>query len=313
MMEELNPDPTKTGVIKISHIADTLKKIYDIITSEDDIDIKDQKYDLFYSYLKKIYEEYEKEIENQKRSYSYSDRGSSRPETITFSNDFKNVINNIQQSLKPITFQYKILNEYVRPKIYFINETDDSVINSIKSDFSDLYTFSQSITELSRLKSSNLTLQKSIDNLIKGKDRKSFVNLIQYIRNKIVERSPIGRGPRKIIDMMYTGIGLINELQPTKPQYEIYIGMDLIKGELTSKLIPQINCVYMGHVLGQKASMMLKNNDNIDFVYLSLEELQKKAEARKTKKKPEPVAEKKGGQHRLTRKKYNMCKMKKVN
>jgi len=231
-----------------------------------------------------------------------------------FTAELTELMNLLSGVLMKITLARKVYETYLLPKKYIIEETDENIRSELQRKYDTLVDYGKRVQNLKQYVSTNAALQQAVNGYINADDtNKRFEKILESIQTAI-------RNNKLIKDVVHdkkilnTGVGRINPNKKESPQYEIYVGMDLIKGELKHEDVKKIKCAYEGFYLGQQLSLWSIASNNIDYIVVDLEELIKKSK----KKEDELTASNKTGgdvpnmggsrdrntNHRLTRRQY---------
>jgi hypothetical protein len=231
-----------------------------------------------------------------------------------FTAELTELMNLLSGVLMKITLARKVYETYLLPKKYIIEETDENIRSELQRKYDTLVDYGKRVQNLKQYVSTNAALQQAVNGYINADDtNKRFEKILESIQTAI-------RNNKLIKDVVHdkkilnTGVGRINPNKKESPQYEIYVGMDLIKGELKHEDVKKIKCAYEGFYLGQQLSLWSIASNNIDYIVVDLEELMKKS---KKKEDEAPASNKTGGDvpnmggsrdrntnHRLTRRQY---------
>lgn len=173
-------------------------------------------------------------------------------------------INNLSKDLKKIFLLQKVLRDYIIPKninIYIENE-DPDIIQLLKTDYPQYMKFIEQIKKLlpPMNESSNTILQNAIKNFSENNDEENKASMGIYFKTILDDLYTL-RNPSKI-DVLYTGLNIINMNKDDDAKYEIYISFDLLEGEYNMDTIKSINCNYSGLYLGKKLENWLNSNNS---------------------------------------------------
>ncbi len=161
---------------------------------------------------------------------------------------------------------------------YVINESDEKIEREIRSKYETLSKFSQNVQSLKKRKSANPVLQSAVAAFIHGSnDDTRFATAMENIQEALLYNKLIRQTLETDTGVLDTSVGRINADDKSKPQYEIYVGMDLVKGELTKENINNIKCAYEGYYLGQQLSLWSLATNEVDFVVVDLVDLEKRS------------------------------------
>ena len=270
----------------------------EIESSEDDNADEEKKFlnqksfKNFIKYITIIKEQYDKLIELDSR---------------IFTQDVYELMRLIPIAQSKIFMSMKVYNTYLKPKKYIVEETDENIRAELNKNYETLVNYGKSVQNLARVVSSNKVLQHAVDSYIRSNETdNSFKILLEEIyaavfRNKLII-NVVSETSKKLLN---TGVGRINTNDKDKPQYEVYLGMDLIKGELTQEIVPKIKCAYEGYFLGQQLSIWALASNDIDYIVIDLDELVSKSNKKNPEQKVEVNEKKKGGDApRITRRQY---------
>jgi hypothetical protein len=193
----------------------------------------------------------------------------------------------ISDTLDKIIISKRVYDKYLIPGKYVINETDEKIDREIKSKYETLSKFSQNVQSLRKRKSINTVLQRAVSSFINGTGGDTtFSGVMDSIQEAILYNKLIRQTMETDIKILNTSVGRINADDRSKPQYEIYVGMDLIKGELKQENVKSIKCAYEGYYLGQQLSLWSVAANEVDFVVVDMADLEKRSN-----KIPAPPAE----------------------
>ena len=222
---------------------------------------------------------------------------------IKFSKELKDCMEYIKETLNTIVLEKRVYENYLLKGKYIINETDTNIKRDIETKYVTLKNYSDVVKSLKDSKSANKLLQDSISEYINGKES-TFTTIMDNIQDAVLRNQLIKYAITPNIHILNTSVGRINQNNINEPQYEIFVGMDLVKGELNDENVKTIHCAYEGYYLGQQLSLLSVAFNEVDFVVVSLDELQNRS------KKPDATAAaaaqpppKKGG-GRMTKKQY---------
>ena len=218
--------------------------------------------------------------------------------TIDYSAEVVELMNLLKNVLAKITLAKKVYTNYLIPKKYIIEETDDGIKSELQSKYETLVNYGKRVQNMKKNISTNGRLQRAVNAYINAEQESEFEALLDSIQSAIMSNKLI----KDVVydkELLNTGVGRINPNDKEKPQYEIYIGMDLIKGELKQEDVDKIKCAYEGYFLGQQLSMWSIAANDIDYIVVDLDDLMKRS---KPAEPTQPV--KTGGSKRLTRRQY---------
>jgi hypothetical protein len=182
----------------------------------------------------------------------------------------------ISNNLVKITLARKVYEAYLLPKKYIIEETDDSIITELNKNYSTLVNYGKRVQNLKQYVSTNSELQQAVNEYINAEENNKFDAILEGIQTAI-DTNTLFKDVVSDKKLLNTGVGRINPNNKDIPQYEIYVGMDLIKGALKRDDVKKIKCSYEGFFLGQQLSLWSVASNNIDYIVVDLEELLKKS------------------------------------
>lgn len=198
--------------------------------------------------------------------------------TIDYSPSIIECMKMIGDTLGKITIAKRVYDKYLLGKKYIINETDETIKQEIRSKYETLYKFSQNVQSLKKRKSANPDLQNAVSEFINGTtETPVFSTVMENIQEALLYNKLIRQTMEPPINILNTSVGRINADDKSKPQYEIYVGMDLIKGELTQDNVKSIKCAYEGYYLGQQLSLWSLAANEVDFVVVNMADLEKRS------------------------------------
>jgi hypothetical protein len=194
----------------------------------------------------------------------------------------------------------RIINEqYIQPKRINLKLDDENkeiadVLRAQYKPYIDFIDVIRSILTPNR-ETKNTLLQNSIN--MYSENKKStygFNNIIEKIAYDYMDKNIYSDiNVLNMIDLkdyMNVGINSINKNDQTKPQYEIYLAMDLIENEYSPDTIGEIKCIYDGFLLGKEVENMMTNQSIYDAlsgrIYLSQEEIKQSLPKPSTSTKP---------------------------
>jgi len=184
----------------------------------------------------------------------------------------------ISNTLSKITIAKRVYDKYLVPGKYVINESDESIEREIRSKYETLSKFSQNVQSLKKRKSANTFLQSAVAAFINSSnDDTRFATAMENIQEALLYNKPIRQTLETDKRILDTSVGRINADDKSKPQYEIYVGMDLVKGEITKENVKTIRCAYEGYYLGQQLSLWSLASNEVDFVVVDLVDLEKRS------------------------------------
>ena len=184
----------------------------------------------------------------------------------------------ISDILDKIMIAKRVYDKYLVPGKYVINETDEKIEREIKSKYETLVKFSQNVQSLKKRKSANTVLQSAVSAFVYGSvDDTRFATVMENIQEALLYNKLIRQTIESDINILNTSVGRINADDKSKPQYEVFVGMDLVKGELTKENVNSIKCAYEGYYLGQQLSLWSLAANEVDFIVVDLADLQKRS------------------------------------
>jgi hypothetical protein len=220
---------------------------------------------------------------------------------IKFSKELKDCMEYIKETLNTIVLERRVYQNYLLKGKYIINETDSNIKRDIETKYVTLKNYSDVVKSLKDSKSANKLLQDSISEYINGKES-TFTTIMDNIQDAVLRNQLIKYAITPNINILNTSVGRINQNNINEPQYEIFVGMDLVKGELNDENVKTIHCAYEGYYLGQQLSLLSVAFNEVDFVVVSLDELQNRSKKPDATAAAQPPPKKGGG--RMTKKQY---------
>jgi phage pi2 protein 07 len=217
-----------------------------------------------------------------------------------FSKEFKDCMDYISKKLQEIGLEKRVFENYLLPKKYIINETDETIKAQIETKYVTLKNYSSVVKSLKSSKSANTLLQDSITDYINGKES-VFSTIMENIQYAVLHNQLIKSVITPNVKILNTSVGRINPNNINEPQYEIFVGMDLVKGELNNENVKTIHCAYEGYYLGQQLSLLSVAFNEVDFVVVSLDDLEKRSKKTET---DIPTKKGGGGAGKMTKKQY---------
>lgn len=202
--------------------------------------------------------------------------------TIDYSAAIEECMKTIKETLGKISIAKRVYEKYLVPGKYVINESDKNMESEIKKKYETLSKFSQNVQSLKKRKSANPILQNAVSEFINGKSP-IFSTVMENIQEALLYNKLIRQTlePNINVSVLNTSVGRINADDKSKPQYEIFVGMDLIKGELNQENVKSVKCAYEGYYLGQQLSLWSLAANEVDFVVVDLAELEKRSKGPK--------------------------------
>ena len=198
--------------------------------------------------------------------------------TIDYSPATTECMKMISDTLDKIFISKRVYDKYLMYGKYVINESDEKIEREIRSKYETLSKFSQNVQSLKKRKSANPVLQSAVAAFINGSnDDTRFGTSMENIQEALLYNKLIRQTLETDRKILNTSVGRINADDKSKPQYEIYVGMDLVKGELTKENINNVKCAYEGYYLGQQLSLWSLATNEVDFVVVDLVDLEKRS------------------------------------
>jgi hypothetical protein len=120
---------------------------------------------------------------------------------------------------------------------------------------------------ISRIKSSNPSLQKTIDDFISGENVENIFNLAKVVNREI----PESEIPGEFYPMLETGVVNMNaskkkekdkEETQSEPRFEIYVKLELLDALIDDKKNSKNNCLYRNNLLVQRYTELKKTAKN---------------------------------------------------
>jgi len=186
--------------------------------------------------------------------------------TLEFSNNLDKLIKESTE----LNMLRTIKNEYIGPKNINVklDEKNQDLTNLLRTKYKTYTDFMEVINTIiapSR-ESTNAILQESINNYSQNQNTGvRFNHIMDFVSEKYMFKSI--QPTTDDIDLknyMNIGINRINMNEQSKPQYEIYVSMNLIENEYNIDTINGLKCIYDGFSLGKELeNLMDKVNPHV--------------------------------------------------
>lgn len=242
-----------------------------VITNIDNTNIM-ENVDKYYSYIKNIFEAYEKISSNSNIQLGIDN---------DYEKDFKEKIKVLNKEITNMNYMKKLITQYLSKdttSLNINNEDDKEFVEYVKKEFPIINTFVDNLKNniVEKRKSSNEKLQEIIQNFyekketyenlinINNKSLISFGELIEHVNDELLEaKKPLSFfNIKQNKDLIDIGINLINKNDPLQPQYEIYLATDLIDGELNDTNYNNFKCVYRDAYLAIETKNNFEKNNS---------------------------------------------------
>jgi len=175
---------------------------------------------------------------------------------------------NIKKKLNPVFDQAKrvdnldtINTKYFGKDININFEDDDeSTRNLLKTNYGQYVKFVDNLKKFitPNKESNNIQLQSLIEDYVEGNTDNIFTNVITAISKNCLgkhNRRELGKDITKYMKVDYTTTETITE---GEPKTELYLAVDVVKGELTDSNIRKITCNYRGEELTDRFDRIRK-------------------------------------------------------
>lgn len=213
--------------------------------------------------------------------YLTTDKGDS--ESLSgISKVFSTRLTKIINELKTINVNIAIKDKYICDSpIINLTDEDKAVKDELKNNFSTFISFVDKIKELIQPKrnSTNKKLQELIVNYSKGiksentTNEISFRDILEAIKNQYIFTSSVNKKDSSEInlltnknnqELMKTEVCELDKLNKEVPNYEIFIALNLVEGEMKNDNIDDIKCVYRGMYLGKETKNLFTKYNKYD-------------------------------------------------
>lgn len=194
--------------------------------------------------------------------------------------EFTNNLSVIFKELKKINILSKVSKKYITEGEVNIKleGEDEDVVKELNTNYKRFIDFIDKIKVLLTpiRESSNTELQNIIIEYSENKSNK-FGEILRKIKEEFILLKPISYFSSDINKSnLYTGINFINKTDYKAPHYEVYLGIDVMEGEINNSNLKQIKCKYRGLYLGQETELYFSKYNKYDFsthrVYVPIKE-----------------------------------------
>lgn len=200
--------------------------------------------------------------------------------------EFSNNLDKLIKESSELNMMSIIKNEYIGPRNINVklDEKNQEITNLLRTKYNTYIKFMDVIKTIisPTRESTNVVLQESINNYSQNQNTGvRFNHIMENVSEKYLFKT-IQTNMNQNIDLknyMNIGISRINMNELAKPQYEIYVSMDLIENEYNKDNMNELECVD-GFFLGKIAENLFKRVNphivQLHSIFLSQSEINNK-------------------------------------